>query len=78
MSDSVQFYCAAEQCVTAHTVETDGNGELLIECATPGCRHFLKLPASHAGALDAESQLYADANHGKHAPVAPMLDDDED
>lgn len=39
---TVLVFCANEQKETAHTVDIDGNGEVVLTCA---CGRFLKFPA---------------------------------
>lgn len=53
---TITFFCANDQAETAHTLDIDGNGEVVLTCA---CGRFIKLPK---GTTAEQLQQYA-ADH---------------
>lgn len=59
----VVMFCANEQAETDHTLDIDGNGEIVLTC---GCGRFIKLPATtDAAGLKAYIDAHKTANEGQ-------------
>lgn len=61
--NTLKMFCAAEQLETAHSVDVDGNGEVILTCA---CGRFTKLPGStDAAGLQAYVAAHNASNVGQ-------------
>lgn len=62
---TVSMFCANEQAETEHTVEIDGNGEIVLTCE---CGRFIKLPeGTDAEGLKTFVQAHKEANEGQRS-----------
>lgn len=68
MDKTIVVFCANEQIDTAHTVDVDGAGEIVLTCE---CGRFIKLPAgTDAKGLAAYVDAHGKANAGQVSVAA--------
>jgi hypothetical protein len=61
-----ELFCDYEQKDTTHNLSVDLNNEILMECTTEECGHFIKFPAGLTPEeIDAKLVEYREANLGK-------------
>lgn len=62
-NNTLTFFCANEQADTAHVLDIDGNGEVVLTCA---CGRFIKLPRTTTPeSLKAYVEAHKAANEGQ-------------
>ena len=60
------IFCDFEQTDTYHDGSVDQNNDLLFQCSTPECGHFIKLPSGMTvEEIDAWLSNYKETNVGK-------------